>query len=118
MRYARQRDRNEREIIAALRAIGAVVTQLGEAGVPDLLVGYQGCTILLEVKLPLQSNGNTPVSRSLDHKGGRGDLTKAQVAWWDSWKGAPAVVVRSVEEAIAAVRGDRSGLHVRIEERA
>lgn len=101
MRRARARDANEREIVTALRAAGASVTRLDDAGVPDLLVGYHGRTWLLEVKLPLGPRGGMPERR--DHEGGRGDLTASQVVWWDSWRGAHAVVVRSIVEALAVI---------------
>ena len=96
MRYPKKRDLNEREIINALRKLGAVVTQLDDGGVPDLLVGYQGQTHLLEVKLPSKKDGTA-------HKRAEGELTPAQATWWQSWAGRPAVIVRSVADAIAAV---------------
>ena len=50
-RRAARRDSNEVEIVRALIAAGASVTHLsGVDGLPDLLVGYQGRTVLLEVK--------------------------------------------------------------------
>ncbi|MCX5748253.1 MAG: hypothetical protein NT062_37855 [Proteobacteria bacterium] len=101
MKYARARDANEPAIVEALRSAGAVVTRLGDPGVPDLLVGYQGRTTLLEVKLPLGARGGK--SQRREAEGGRGDLTSSQVKWWDSWSGAPAVVVRSIGEALAAI---------------
>jgi hypothetical protein len=101
VKFAKQRDSNEPAIVRALQEVGATVTRLGDAGVPDLLVGWRGRTFLIEVKLPLGARGGMPERR--DHEGGRGDLTAAQVKWWDSWKGAPAVVVRSPFEALAAI---------------
>ena len=101
MKYARARDANEKEIVAALIAIGCTVSRLGDTGVPDLLVGYHGHTVLLEVKLPLGVRGGV----HHNGHGGKGDLTRAQVIWWDSWRGSPAHVVRSAAEALAAVTG-------------
>lgn len=101
MNHTKKRDANEAEIVKALRAVGASVTQLDDRGVPDLLVGLGGRTWLLEVKLPLGKEGGMP--RRETYRGGRGDLTSAQVLWWDSWKGEAPTVVRSVAEALAAI---------------
>jgi hypothetical protein len=78
------------------------VTRIDGDGVPDLLVGFRGRSFLLEVKLPLTKQGATPHRRN-GVAGGRGDLTKAQVLWWDAWTGEPAIVVRSPAEALAAI---------------
>src|SRR3972149_1571025 len=45
-------DANHTEIVNALQAIGASVTSLADVGggCPDLLVGYRGQNMLLEVK--------------------------------------------------------------------
>lgn len=102
--FARRRDANEQLIVDALRAAGASVHKLTEKGCPDLLVGYAGATWLLEVKIPLGPNGGYP--QHYDGLGGRGDLTADQVAWWDAWRGAPPVIVRSVAEALAAIGVD------------
>lgn len=101
MKYARARDANEADIVRALRGVGCSVIRLGDPGVPDLLVGIGGRTLLLEVKLPLGARGGKSQRRECE--GGRADLTAAQVAWWDAWKGGAALVVRSVDEAIRAL---------------
>lgn len=86
-------DANQKEIVEALRSIGATVQHLHAVaqGCPDLLVGRQGVNYLLEIK-----DGAKPPS-------GR-KLTPDQVTWHSIWQGA-AVVVKSVDEAIAAVGG-------------
>lgn len=83
-RLAAKRDTNERAIVDALRGVGASVVQLSDKGVPDLLVGFRGETLLMEVK------------------GKRGKLTADQVEWHDGWRGQVAVV-RSVDEALAVI---------------
>jgi len=82
-------DGNHREVVEALQAIGCSVQSLAATGkgCPDLLVGYQGRTVLLEVKA------------------GRGKLTDQQAAWQFTWNGAPVCVVRSGDEAVAVLRG-------------
>jgi hypothetical protein len=59
-------------------------------GVPDLLVGYQGKNILVEVK-----DGNKTPSRR--------KLTDDQVKWHDNWNGGAVAVVDSVYAAWAAL---------------
>jgi hypothetical protein len=92
VRRAAKRDANEPEIVSALRAVGATVTMLSAEGVPDLLVGYLSETYLLEVKAPRGPKGGTG-----------GALTYEQVDWWGSWEGRPPVIVRTVDEALAAI---------------
>lgn len=96
MKYARKRDANERVIIDALRAAGASVQQLDVAGVPDLLVGYQGRNVLLEVK---QSHGVPKAGGRRSDDG----LLASQRSWWAHWMGAPPVVVTTAVEALAAI---------------
>ena len=47
-----RRDRNERLLVDLLRKSGALVAPVSGEGVPDLLVGYRGRWLLLEVKGP------------------------------------------------------------------
>jgi len=101
MRFAKRRDQNEPPIVAALRDRGASVTRLGDAGVPDLLIGFRGRTKLVEVKLPLGPRGGLPERR--EHEGGAGDLTRSQVEWWSTWLGEPPTIVRTVAEALAVL---------------
>lgn len=86
-------DRNQADIVDALRRIGATVQPLHTVGdgVPDLLVGYRMATILLEVK-----DGTKPPSARR--------LTDDQIAWHGAWKGGPLAVVCDVDSAIRAVR--------------
>jgi hypothetical protein len=82
MNYARRKDKNQAEIVNALRQCGCTVEVLHEPA--DLLVGYRGSNSILEVK----------------DKGGK--LTKAQRNWHATWNGS-AHVVRSIDEALRAV---------------
>lgn len=83
-----QADSTQRDIIAALRVAGCSVSIIGGAngntGVPDLLVGRDQRTFVLEVKTA------------------KGKLSPAQERWHAAWRGQVAVV-RTVEEALAAV---------------
>jgi len=92
MRRAARTDDNHEQIVKALRAVGATVQSLAAVGrgVPDLLVGYQGKTFLLEIK-----DG----SKSLSQR----QLTEDQMRFHDDWTGGPLLVVESVNAAWAAI---------------
>lgn len=88
-RYAARVDTNQKEIVKALRKIGATVQPLHSVGegCPDLLVGYRGRNFLIEVK-------------NLDGLGNK--KTPAQVEWHDEWRGQVDIVTSS-QEAITLV---------------
>lgn len=91
MRRAAKRDDNEGEIVAALRKAGAVVRFITQGdGLPDLLVGFQGRTILMEVK----DGAKVPSQRR---------LTDDEQKFFDSWTGGELYKVESVEEALAVL---------------
>lgn len=84
-------DRNQSEIVRALRQAGASVHPCHGAGqgFPDLAVGFRGRNYLIEVK----DGALAPSDRK---------LTPAQQEWHAAWRG-DAVVVTSVSEALAAI---------------
>jgi hypothetical protein len=88
---AKRTDRNQNQIVEALRAIGATVQHLHELGqgCPDLLVGHKGLNYVLEVKDPSQ----VPSKRR---------LTPDEKEWHAEWRGQVATV-ETVEEAYAAI---------------
>jgi Holliday junction resolvase len=92
MRRAAKTDRNQTEIVEALRKVGASVQSLAAVGdgCPDLLCGFMGATYLLEVK-----DGLKPPSARV--------LTEDQVRWHAGWRGGPCVVVKSLNEALLAI---------------
>lgn len=96
MNYAKQRDANEAEIVAALERAGAAVQKLSEPGVPDLLVSFGDVLHLLEVKNPNAKGGGK-------YNTGTGALTDRQTKWWSSWKGKRPVIVQTAAEALAAI---------------
>jgi len=88
MRYANRIDANQNQIVDAMRKVGAVVRIISQGdGIPDLLVGYKGFTILMEVK----DGGKVPSARK---------LTEPEQKFFDDWRGGMLVVVNSVEEAL------------------
>jgi hypothetical protein len=87
MRRAANLDSNHRAIVLALRSIGATVQSLASmgGGVPDLLVGYRGLNVLLEVK----DSEKPPSARS---------LTLDETHWQETW-GGQVKTVSTCEEA-------------------
>jgi hypothetical protein len=85
-RWAQKPDSNQSDVVQALEKIGCSVFSLHRVGdsIPDLLVGYRGLTMLLEVKTE------------------RGKLSKEQERWHREWKGHTCVV-RSPTDAIEQV---------------
>ena len=92
MRYANRIDANQNKIVDALRKAGAVVRIISQGdGIPDLLVGYRGYTILMEVK----DGDKVPSARK---------LTEAEQKFFDDWRGGMLVVINSVDEALETLR--------------
>ena len=93
MRRAAKVDRNQSEIVDALRKIGATVQPLHSVGqgCPDLLVGYRRTNYLIEIK-----DGLAPPSAR--------KLTPDQIEWHGGWKGMVFVAL-DADAAIAMVTG-------------
>jgi len=88
MRRAARVDANQEQIVSALRACGAYVRIVTQGdGLPDLLVGYRGYTLLLEVK-----DGRKPPSAR--------KLTEAEEKFFQEWRGGLLAKVESVDEAL------------------
>ena len=87
-RFRSKVDLNQKEIVEALRKAGASVELLRHCskGVPDLLVGYNDQTILMEVK----RLGAKPKAHQDD--------------WHKDWRGGLVVVVHTVDEALQALK--------------
>jgi len=77
-------DKNQREIVMALRKIGASVIHLHivGGGCPDLLVGFRGVNHLFEIK----------------YKKGR--LTDAQKVLHKTWAGDKIKIIRTIGGAL------------------
>lgn len=87
MRRAARQDLNQPELVLALRKIGAKVYHLGKP--LDLLVGYRGRNILMEIKRE-------------DRAGWASEFTQEQKDFIDTWPGEIAIC-HTIEEAINAV---------------
>ena len=85
-------DANQEAVVTALRAAGATVQSLANVGkgVPDLLVGFKGQTLLFEVK-----DGFKAPSARL--------LTEDQLRWHGVWKGGALAVVDSPDAALRMI---------------
>ena len=88
MRYANRIDANQNAIVQALRECGATVRIISQGGgIPDLLVGYNEYTILMELK-----DGSKPPSAR--------KLTEDEQKFFDEWTGGMLAIVNSIEEAL------------------
>lgn len=87
MRRGDRVDRNQAEIVQALRSVGASVQSLHtvKGGCPDIIVGRQGKNYLMEIK-----DGSTA------------RLNELQEFWHARWCGE-VLTVRSVDEALRAI---------------
>ena len=87
MTYARI-DTNHKEIVKALREAGATVVSMASLkhGTPDILVGYAGETILMEIK-----------------KDAKAKFTPDQIDFMGKWKGGAVSRVDSVDAALRAL---------------
>lgn len=85
-------DTNHREIIAALRKLGATVwdTHAFGRGAPDFVCGYRGKNYLFEIKY------------------GNGQLTKDEWNWQSRWNGS-YYIVRSIDDAVNVITEDDDG---------
>lgn len=92
MRRAARTDRNQIEIVDALRAVGCSVQTLAAIGegCPDLLVGIGHSNLLMEIK----DGARVPSARR---------LTLDQCKWHIEWRGQVAVI-NSVDEALVLVQ--------------
>jgi hypothetical protein len=89
MSFAKKVDKNQASVVKTLRDNGADVYLLHMvgSGIPDLLVAYEGHTILIEVK-----------------DGADKKFTPDQIKFIASWKGGHLYRVNSSEEAIEVLK--------------
>jgi Holliday junction resolvase len=94
LRVRARKDSNHKEIVDALRDMGISVldtSQLGN-GAPDIVIGFRGKSILIEIK-----DGNKPPSQR--------KLTKDEGIFQSTWKGE-YVVVKSLDEVLALLKSE------------
>jgi len=90
--YGSRKDDNHKEIVEALTKAGAYVLDMSHVGrgFPDLIIGFQSKTILMEIKNPKTSYG-------------RKGLNKNQLKWKESWTGGAYCVADSIEAALRMI---------------
>lgn len=81
-------DANQAAIVSALRAAGATVWIIGRP--LDLLVGFNGVTLLIEVKDPKSAYGKKGANRN-------------QREFMETWTGGPVCLVDGPEAALRAI---------------
>ena len=91
---AKRIDGNQNAIVAALRKCGATVQILSTVGngCPDILVGYRGRNLVMEIKDDSQPESGQK-------------LTPDEERWHDKWRGQKAIV-HNVAEAINILNQD------------
>ena len=91
--YASRVDNNHKEIVHALKSVGASIIDTAKlgGGLPDLIVGFKGQTFLIEVK-------------NLKTQYGRSGLNKNQKKWLVEWTGGPFAMVTDIDSALRAIK--------------
>lgn len=94
-RTAAKRDASEPAIVEALVRAGASVHRISARDVPDLLVGWRGRNLLMEVKTPPPPLKRPPKRPRPDQR------TEGQRLWASAWRGDAPHVVCTPQEALA-----------------
>lgn len=87
--YKKRVDENQKSIIHTFIALGASVLNLSTVGrgCPDLLIGYRGKTVLVEIK----SNE-------------KAKFTEPQIKFMQEWRGGAVSRIDSVDAAIRLIK--------------
>jgi Holliday junction resolvase len=88
MSFPKKVDNNQLEIVKAFRSMGATVLNLSGVGkgCPDLLIGYKGISVLVEIK-----------SKT-------GKFTEPQLKFMEQWQGGAVNRIDSVDGAIRLIK--------------
>jgi len=88
MSYAKRVDENQNLIKHTFIALGASVLNLSRVGqgCPDLLIGYKGKSVLVEVK------------------SAKGTFTEPQIKFMQNWRGGAVSRIDSVDAAIRLIK--------------
>jgi len=89
MTFSKRTDKNQQEIIDAMRKMGATVMDLSRVGkgCPDLLVGINNKTALVEVKSSAKAK-----------------YTPHQEKWLQAWNGGTVARIDSIDSAIQLIK--------------
>jgi Holliday junction resolvase len=88
MAFAKRVDKNQKDIVETFRKLGATVIDLSKVGkgLPDLLIGFNNKTALVEIKASKKSK-----------------LTPHQEAFFREWNGGMLARVNDVDGAIRVI---------------
>lgn len=83
--YAKKVDINQKEIVKAFRQLGAVVIDLSKVGkgVPDLIIGFKGNTIFVEIK-----------------SSSKAKFTPCQLEFIKEWQGGKIERVETIDDVV------------------
>ena len=89
MAYAKKVDLNHKEVVEKFRELGASVFDASGVGrgFPDIVVGYNGQTVLVEIK-----------------SGERKRFSEAQLKFMAEWKGSAVTRINEVEGVIRLIK--------------
>jgi len=92
LKYGAKKDANHDEVVQALERAGASVIDMSHVGrgFPDLICGFRGITLLMEIKNPKTAYG-------------RRGFNVNQRRWQENWRGGPVALVDSAEAALRAL---------------
>jgi len=91
-RRAARVDKNQREIVKALRSIPGVTVETGH---DDILVGYRGRTYWFEIKAPRAIGADGRVKRS--------EMTDSEVARLEGWAGHYSIA-SSIDDILSTIK--------------
>jgi len=88
MSFPKKVDNNQLEIVKVFKSLGATVLNLSGVGkgCPDLLIGYKGISVLVEIK-----------SKT-------GKFTEPQLKFMEQWRGGAVNRIDSVDGAIRLIK--------------
>lgn len=97
------KDANHDEVSDELEQLGYSVVSLHMVGggVPDLLVGKQGETFLVELKSITTQHVISKVKTYSYQRTGK--LEQSQVKWIERWQGGPVIVACTTEEVLEGI---------------
>jgi len=88
MSFPKKVDNNQLEIVKVFKSLGATVLNLSGVGkgCPDLLIGYKGISVLVEIK-----------SKT-------GKFTEPQLKFMEQWRGGAVNRIDSIDGAIRLIK--------------
>jgi len=87
--YKKRVDENQKQLVHTFIALGASVLNLSTVGrgCPDLLIGYRGKSVLVEIK-----------------KDSKASYTDPQIKFMQEWRGGAVSRIDSVDAAIRLIK--------------